>query len=119
MQQNEPTVNKFTLSFPLWLVAHAGIKISGLLPIKKPTGEKAILIFTDKDLAERELESCPPKHRADFVLREISDPLAVYGLLLLIKKDGYTHVLIDSAPGKQSPAVPIGSAIEGAARWFA
>ena len=107
----------FLFVFPLWLVAGHKSKISGFRTIHREEN-KAIAIYTDEDLAQRDLDTCPEQMRDRFFLREIDDPLAMYGLLVLLKNHGYTHVLIDPAAGKKSAVYTIEWAIEATGHWF-
>jgi hypothetical protein len=87
--------NSFAIVFPVWfLVRHDGTPLRA-----KDSAGKAVIMFTDEDLAQAFLDESPP---GKFTLRSFDDPSSFLSLLESLEKAGNTHVVAD--PSRPSAA---------------
>jgi hypothetical protein len=105
----------FLFTFPIWIIGRQGS--NGLEPLKADgqAGEKAVPIFTDRDLAQACIETLPSPGTC--VLRPIDDVMCLLGCLVVLETKGYTHVLIDHSRKSTLP-IPIGILRSDAIHWF-
>lgn len=103
-------------TLPFWVICHPGVTLKGILKTIGPNGERAVNIFANEDVAKNVLESgsCPQ----DYVLRCIENPLAMYGLFVLLEKWGFTHVCIIFTTRMPGTVAPLSEAIASTARFF-
>jgi hypothetical protein len=88
------------LRLPIWTFWPLHGKIDGVIRITGTKGETGLPIFTDEDLAERFRKA--GKVPRGLRIREMSDPLACYGLVTLLQEKGFTYVFVDPTAGKKT-----------------
>jgi hypothetical protein len=97
--------DEFLATFPMWFLAHPTKPSEGFIAVTGPQGEKAVPLFTDKDLAEQfrgsAVELC------HYALAIIPDPAMLVMVLGIIERAGFTHVTIDQDRGRAA-CYPIG-----------
>lgn len=73
-------IDDFAPEFPLWFVARRDQGLRGMLTAKSANGNTFALLFTDNDLAMRELDTSPVKD--NYEPRTIDGLLHLFGALL-------------------------------------
>jgi hypothetical protein len=83
----------FEFRYPVWMLDHPKLKAKGIINTRGPDGERAFLLFTDGDLADRFRAS---DHRlAGYNLVPIPTWQALDEVLRVLQIGGFTHVIFD------------------------
>jgi hypothetical protein len=92
------TSDDFLVTFPLWVLVHPVARWKGMITVKGVSGEKAVPLFTDDDLAERFKE--PHPELGHYLIAPVM-AAQLPQLLDAIEAEGFTHVTVDAAgPGQ-------------------
>jgi hypothetical protein len=93
------------LSFPIWFLAQDEIKIANLARVE-PAGRKIVLLFTD-ELKAKEFKNANATF-SSYMPRMLPDPVAAFGLAVLLERKGFTDAIFDPGPAPRDPnSLPI------------
>lgn len=98
---NDPGV--YLIDYPIWVPSKQGVSVSGTLPVQAADGRFVLLMFSMKQKAKAFLDASGISN--DYVARPIDDPLALYGFIVLMEKNGAAHVSLDPIPGNSEITV--------------
>ena len=109
----EPDYGRFEIELPVWLIVsdpllQTNYLPGAMVPVNFPKYGRCLLVFTDKDLAERVIPSIPVAECFAFPVQTAEQ---IAELVLVSQNNGDSHVAIDPSFGKQWRArfVPIGA----------
>lgn len=105
----------FLLPWPLWIIRNPGVKLIASIEYGVLDGKIALPIFTDEDLAQTALDGAPKPNNLAI---ESMQPLAFFGLLVLMEMKGLPNVLIDPQPGRPPRFIPTKEFRQHAFGWF-
>jgi hypothetical protein len=105
----------FVFVFPLWIVTNPNLGSQDFLKAVHPDGEIATPIFTDEDLAQSFLDQ-QDESPGEYIVRPL-EPWAFLGLLAVLHRKGFSHVLIDPA-GEKGRGFPIAKLLAEVLAWF-
>jgi hypothetical protein len=91
------------LEFPIWIVCHPNLKIDEIAQAACKNGQRMTFLFNYENLANDFLNETPSL--GGKIVKPILDPWHCFGLLALLQKVGFSHVIFDSAPSPTAESI--------------